>query len=61
MDPKKIERINELAKKQKECGLTVEEKTEQGELRQEYLKAIRRNIRMQLGTYQAEDFGDKKE
>jgi len=59
MDAQKIERINQLAKKQKEVGLTQEELVEQNELRQEYLTAIRRNIRMQLGTYRKEDFGDK--
>jgi len=59
MDAQKIERINQLARKQKEVGLTQTEIAEQNELRQEYLTAIRRNIRMQLGTYRKEDFGDK--
>ena len=37
MDPKKIERINELARKKKEAGLTEAELAEQAELRREYL------------------------
>ena len=45
---KKIARINELAKKQKEGTLTVEEKEEQQALRQEYLRAIRENMRSSL-------------
>ena len=52
MDEKDIARINELARKQKEGTLTPE----QARLREAYLKGIRRNIRMQLGTYKEEDF-----
>jgi len=44
MDPKKIARINELARKKKESGLTDEEKTEQEALRREYLKGFRENM-----------------
>lgn len=36
-----IEKINELAKKQKEGRLTKEEESEQKKLREEYLKAFR--------------------
>lgn len=44
-----IARINELAAKQKtDEGLTDEEKAEQKELRQQYLKAIRENVKSQL-------------
>lgn len=44
-----IARINELAAKQKTAeGLTDEEKAEQKVLRQEYLKAIRENVKSQL-------------
>ena len=45
---KEIARINELAKKQKEGTLTAEEKEEQQALRQEYLRAIRENMRSSL-------------
>ena len=41
MDPKKIERINELAKKKKTEGLTAEEKVEQAKLREEYIEGIK--------------------
>ena len=48
MDDKKIARINELAHKSKAEGLTAEEKKEQQLLRQEFLAAIRENVRSQL-------------
>ena len=48
MDNVKIDRINTLAHKAKSVGLTEEEKKEQAELRQEYLAAVRKNLRAQL-------------
>ena len=45
MEPKKIERINELAKKKKTVGLTPEEKVEQAKLREEYIEGYRRSLR----------------
>lgn len=45
---KTIDRINELAHKSKKEGLTPSEKEEQKMLRQEYIEAIRGNIRSQL-------------
>lgn len=55
MDKNKIKRINELAKKQKSGTLTDAEKTEQAELRQEYLAAIRANFRSQLDNIEIVD------
>ena len=49
MNEEKIQRINELYRKSKEAGLSAEEKEEQQRLRQEYIMAIRRNLR---GTLQ---------
>ena len=47
-----IKRINELAKKQREVGLTDEEKKEQAELRQKYLTRFRASFTNQLkNTY----------
>lgn len=45
MDPKKIARINELAKKKKKEGLTGPEKVEQAKLREEYIEGYRRAVR----------------
>jgi len=45
LDPKKIERINELARKKKTVGLTSLEQEEQQALRQEYLEAFRGGMR----------------
>ena len=47
-----IQRINELAKKQREVGLTDEEKAEQQTLRQRYLVRFRASFTNQLkNTY----------
>lgn len=43
-----IKRINELAKKKREEGLTAGEQAEQKELYKKYLAAIRGNFTMQL-------------
>ena len=48
MDDKKVARINELYKKQKEGILTESEREEQAVLRLEYIEAIRNNIRNTL-------------
>ncbi len=48
MDEAKIARINELAHKSKAEGLTEAEKKEQGLLRQEFLAAVRMNLKSQL-------------
>ncbi len=44
MDQKKIDRINELARKSKAEGLTEAEKAEQTELRNEYRAAVTGNL-----------------
>lgn len=44
----KIERINELARKQKTLGLTPPEKQEQKLLREEYIQAVRDSLKLQL-------------
>ena len=41
MEKEKVERINELARKSKVEPLTDEEKTEQAELRRQYIQEIR--------------------
>lgn len=43
-----INRINELAKKQKEAGLTEEEKKEQEILRKLYIESLKDSLRSQL-------------
>ena len=50
MDPKKIERINELARRKKERGLTDEEAAEQAALRKEYLEGYRKNLKAMLDS-----------
>lgn len=49
MEDAKIQRINFLSKKERSGeGLTPEEKSEQAALRQEYIDAVKRNLRSQL-------------
>ena len=48
MNQEKINRINELYKKQKAGTITPEEKDEQSLLRAEYLDEIRNNLRNTL-------------
>lgn len=45
MDQKKIDRINELARKKKAQGLTEAELAEQAELRREYIEGYKRSLR----------------
>ena len=52
MDKKKIDRINELARKSKTEGLTEQEKAEQTALRNEYRLAVTGNLKSILeNTY----------
>ena len=62
MEQAKIERINELARKQKtDEGLTPEEKAEQAALREEYIAGFRASMRGILdNTYIQYQDGTKK-
>lgn len=60
MEQKKIDRINELAKKSKAEGLTAEEKIEQAELRSEYIAAFKASLVSSLeNTYIVDEKGNK--
>ncbi len=50
MTQEKIDRINELYRKSQAEGLTEEEKKEQALLRQEFVAAVRGNLRSQLNS-----------
>ncbi len=62
MEKEKIERINELARKKKTVGLTVEELEEQAVLRRQYLDEFRESVRGTLDQVyiQQEDGSYKK-
>ena len=61
MTQEKIDRINELAKKQKTVGLTEEEKQEQYLLRREYIHSFKQSLVSQLeNTYIVQPDGTKK-
>ncbi|MGL5314643.1 MAG: DUF896 domain-containing protein [Peptostreptococcaceae bacterium] len=49
-DQKKLDRINELAKKNKSEGLTPEELSEREVLRKEYLENFRAHFRSRLDS-----------
>lgn len=60
MEQKKIDRINELARKKKTVGLTEEELAEQQVLRKEYIEAYRQSLVGQLeNLYIVEPDGTK--
>lgn len=46
--PEILARISELAKKQRECGLSDDEKQEQGKLRRLYIDNIKNQIKQHL-------------
>lgn len=67
----KIKRINELYHKQKDVGLTEEEKEEQAKLRRDYIDSVKANLKGQLDniniqekdgsiTNLAKKYGNKK-
>ena len=60
MEQKKIDRINELARKAKAEGLTDEEKVERAALRREYIDSVVGNLKGQLdNTYLVDEKGNK--
>ena len=62
MEKKKIDRINELARKKKTVGLTESEQAEQAALRREYLDGYRENLRAMLdGIIVQEKDGTRKQ
>ncbi len=61
MEKRRIDRINELARKAKIEGLTDAEKAEQKKLREEYLEGFRRNVINTLEhTYIMDEEGHKR-
>ena len=60
MDAKKIERINELARKKKAGGLTEDEQAEQAALRKEYLEGYRRNLKAMLDGIIVQEAGGSR-
>ena len=62
MDQKKIDRINELARKAKTLeGLTEEELVERAILRREYIDAVTGSLRARLGnTWIVDEKGNKR-
>jgi len=50
MEKTRLARINELYKKSQNEGLTAEEKQEQADLRNEYIQAVRNNLRGTLNN-----------
>lgn len=61
MEEEKLRRINELAKKARESGLTPEETEEQQALRAAYIAAFRNNLTATLeSTYIMDEHGNKR-
>ena len=52
---RRVQRINELARKKKEAGLTPAEAQEQHALRQEYLQAFRAHFRQTLESVRIQE------
>ena len=60
MEQKKIDRINELARKAKAEGLTPEEETERAALRREYIDSVLGSLRGNLdNVYFVDEKGNK--
>lgn len=59
MDMEKlVERINELARKNKSVGLTSEEMVERDALRRQYIDGFKRSVRQQLDNIEIVDKED---
>ena len=58
MTKEKIDRINELARKSREQGLTEEERREQTELRFEFRRGVVANLKSQLDNIEFVDGTD---
>lgn len=61
LTPEKLNRINELARKQKQGTLTEKEIIEQQQLRKEYLANFRTSFRKRLENIEIEYVDDKVE
>ena len=61
MNAEKIDRINALYHKSQAVGLTEEERKEQQLLREEYIAAVRGNLRAQLNSIDVVDADGKIE
>ena len=60
MEQKKIDRINELARKAKTTPLTEDEQAEQAALRREYIDSVTGSLKSQLDrTYIVDEKGNK--
>ena len=60
MDQKKIDRINELARKAKTVGLTAEEEQERAVLRRAYIDSVLGSLKSNLdNTYIMDEKGNK--
>ena len=55
LSEEKIKRINELAKKKKTTGLSIEEAKEQTRLRKEYLESFRSSMRETIESVKVVD------
>ena len=61
MEQSKIDRINQLARKSKNEGLTPEEKDEQAALRLEYINSVKASLIANLeNTYVVDEKGNKR-
>ena len=58
MEKVKIDRINALAKKAREEGLTDDEIVERDALRKEYLAAVRANLKSTLDSIEIKNKGE---